>query len=69
MNPIKFNYRPDIAASYVDAMVERVNNDPEAKPEQRAIFDDIKTMVHFAMEHLMPLQATAPGGTGKQQKS
>lgn len=69
MNPINFNYPPNIAVSFIDDMVERANNDPNAKPVQRAIFEDIKTLVHLAMQHLMPEPAPAHGGTVDNKKS
>ena len=69
MEPIKFNYPPDVAAKFVDEMTEHAKNDPNASEQQRAVFEDIQTMVHFAKSQLMPLQATAPAEPGTNHKS
>ena len=69
MEPIKFNYPPDVAAKFVDKMTEHAKNDPNASEQQRAVFEDIQTMVHFAKSHLMPLKATAPAEPGNNHKS
>ena len=69
MELIKFNYKPDVAAKFVDEMTEHAKNDPNASEQQRAVFEDIQTMVHFAKSQLMPLQATAPAEPGNNHKS
>lgn len=69
MEPIKFNYPPDVAAKFVDEMTEHAKNDPNASEQQRAVFEDMQTMVHFAKLQLLPLQATAPAEPVNNHKS
>lgn len=69
MEPIKFNYPPDVAAKFVDEMTEYAKNDPKASEKERAVFEDIQTMVHFAKSQLLPLQAPAPAEPGTNHKS
>ena len=69
MEPIKFNYPPDVAVKYIENIVEKAKTDPQISDQQRAVFEDIQTLVHLAQTILMPVQAPAPGGTGKNIKS
>lgn len=69
MEPIKFNYPPDVAVKCVDDMTEHTKNDPEASEQQRAVFEDIQTLVHFAKSQLLPIQAPAPTESGNNLKS
>lgn len=69
MELIKFHYPPNVAVAFIDATVEEVKKDPEANPKQKAIFEDVQTMLRLALEHLEPVKATAPGGTGLKHKS
>lgn len=70
MGLIKFNYRPDVAVKAIDTMVEQNAKNPETRPEQRKIFEDIRTLVHQGMKTLAsePLK-NRPGDSGKQKKS
>lgn len=70
MKPIEFNYRPDVAVKAIDTLVEQNANNPECKPEQRKIFEDIRTLVHLGLSRLKdePLK-TGPAKPGKNQKS
>lgn len=58
-----------MAAKFVDEMTEHAKNDPNASEQQRAVFEDIQTMVHFAKSQLIPLQATAPAEPVNNHKS
>lgn len=69
MKPIKFNYPPSVAVAYIDATVETIKKDSEANPKQKAVIEDVQTMLHFALEHMEPVNGTAPSGTGSKQKS
>lgn len=69
MEPIKFNYPPDVAVKFVDEMTEHAKNDPNANEQERAVFEDIQTMVHFAKSQLIPLQATAQAEPVNNHKS
>jgi hypothetical protein len=69
MEPIKFNYPPDVAAKFVDEMTESAKNDPKASEKERAVFEDIQTMVHFAKSQLIPLEATSPAEPVNNHKS
>lgn len=70
MEPIKFNYRPDVAVKAIDTMVEQNANDPECEPKQRKIFEDMQTLVHLGFSTLSkePLK-TGPAIPGNNQKS
>lgn len=70
MESIKFNYRPDVAVKAIDTMVEQNANDPECKPEQRKIFEDMRTLVHLGLSILSeePLK-TGPANPGNNKKS
>ena len=69
MEPIRFNFKPDVAAQYVDKLVEQVNADEKAEPQLRAVVEDVRTLVKFAISHLTPVKATAPAESGKNHKS
>ena len=58
-----------MAAKFVDEMTEYAKNDPKASEKERAVFEDIQTMVHFAKSQLLPLQAPAPAEPGTNHKS
>lgn len=70
MEPIKFNFRPDIAVKAIDTMVEQNADNPEVTPEQRKIFEDMQTLVHLGLLTLSkkPLK-TGPAIPGNNQKS
>lgn len=70
MEPLKFNYRPDVAVKAIDTMVEQNANDPECVPEQRKIFEDMQTLVHLGASMLCeePLK-TDPANPGNNLKS
>lgn len=69
MEPIKFNFPPDVAVKCVDDMTDEAKNDPNASEQQRAVFEDIQTLVHFAKSQLLPIQAPAPAEPGNNHKS
>lgn len=57
MEPIRFNFPPEIAVKCLDDMVEHSKTDPNASEEQRAVFDDMRTLAHFALAQLTPVKA------------
>lgn len=65
MKQIKFNYRPKIATEFIDNLVAKSKNDPEATDEMRKVYEDVRTLVHLGFGILQP----APGGTGDNKKS
>lgn len=70
MEPLKFNYRPDVAVKAIDTMVEQKANDPECVPEQRKIFEDMQTLVHLGMSCLSKEPSkTDPANPGNNLKS
>lgn len=69
MEPIKFNYPPDVAVTFVNQMVESAKSDPEASEKQRAVFEDIQTLVNLARKQLVATQAPAPAESANNIKS
>lgn len=69
MEPIKFNYPPDVAVTFVNQMVESAKSDPEASEKQRAVFEDIQTLVNLARKQLVATQAPAPAEPANNIKS
>lgn len=69
MKPINFNYPPDVAVTFVNQMVESAKNDPDASEKERAVFEDIQTLVNLARKQLVFAQAPDNGGTVDKIKS
>lgn len=69
MEPIKFNFPPDVAVTFVNQMVESAKSDPDASEKQRAVFEDIQTLVNLARKQLVATQAPAPAEPGNNHKS
>lgn len=55
MKPLQFNYPPDVAVSFVEHMVKNTKTDPQATSEQRAVIEDVQTLVKFAQSQLRPV--------------
>lgn len=64
MEPIKFNYPPDVAAKFVDEMTEYAKNDPKASEKERAVFEDIHNGA-FCKVTIDTITGNRTGGTGK----
>lgn len=69
MEPIKFNFPPDVAVTFVNQMVESAKSDPDASEKERAVFEDIQTLVNLARKQLVATQAPAPAEPGNNHKS
>lgn len=59
--PIEFNYPPDVAARFVDELL----NNPKATEKERALFEDLRTLVQVAIAQLKPIAATVPAEPAK----
>lgn len=55
-----------MAVKSVDDMTECAKNDPEASEQERAVFEDIQTLVHFAKSKLLPVQAPEQTDSAKK---
>lgn len=69
MEPIKFNFPPNVAVTFVKRMFEQAKSDPDVSEKERAVFEDIQTLVNLARKQLVATQAPAPEEPGNKNKS